>query len=120
MAHAPQYRSAHVPAKWAPARRQESAPLTLAEQACRCDDDPDDERSQAGQQQDFMKNSAHLQPPELEDGITVPREPQFGDGHLVPRWAPETLRGTPSAQRPPGKRRVECLVQPRFRYAVAP
>jgi hypothetical protein len=32
----------------------------LAEQACRRDDDPDDERSHAGQQQDFMENSAQL------------------------------------------------------------
>src|SRR4029453_3215974 len=38
-----------------------------AEQACSRDDDPDDERGQAGQQQDFMEDSAHLQPPGLED-----------------------------------------------------
>jgi hypothetical protein len=34
----------------------------LAEQACRRDDDSDDERSHAGQQQDFMENSAHDTP----------------------------------------------------------
>jgi hypothetical protein len=33
-----------------------------AEQASSRDDDPDDERGQAGQQQDFVENSAHDTP----------------------------------------------------------
>jgi hypothetical protein len=86
----------------------------LAEQACRRDDDPDDERSQAGQQQDFMENSAHLLPPGLEDGITSSTGTTIQGRAFGSTLVPGNVAGE-DWLRLGRKGRVERPVQPRFR-----
>src|SRR5262245_46414680 len=94
------------------------APLS-AEQACRRDDDPDDERSQTGQQQDFMENSAHDTPQGLRTELPFHGNHNSGMGIWFHDGSRKCSNPGRAGRDLGAMGRVERPVQSRFRYAVA-
>jgi hypothetical protein len=90
-----------------------------AEQACGRDDDPDDERGQAGQQQDFMEDSAHLQPQGLRTELPFHGNHNSGLDIWFHDGSGKCSNPGRAGRNLGAMGRVECLVQPRFRYAMA-